>query len=870
MRDWRIWVVILAIVLPSVAELISGQVLPVLDGQLEDFEAYKPPLVCKVYDDQGQLFDEFALVRRVWVDLEEIPDVAWQAIIAAEDNRFFKHIGVDPIGIGRAAWVNLQAGTIEEGGSTLTQQLVKNTVVGNARSYQRKAMEALLAIRLEHRHSKEEILELYLNYVYLGSGNYGVEAAAQDYFGVSARELSAGQAALLAGLIPSPSAWSPRRDLYGAMERRDRVLEKMVELDYLSEQEAERAMQEPVDPPERQWDEFERGTSYRTAVRREVRRVLGDEWPFGQGLRIHTPINHTVQLVAEDAVRKAAQAVQVRQGHNRPTRRLLGVDLEAAMGPDFPGLEGDPTTDDCFESVYMGSRQVGSKGQTFKLTGTAWTRRVRPLNEKGSKPSFGYVVREGHVVKVCKVEREGYVDLAPADWVEGAAVVMEIDTGKVVAMVGGTNETLEGFNRANQGRRQAGSSFKPYVYATAMADGMTQIDRVLDGPVSYPGGNGKRWSPRNYDRRYRGWLPLWRAFALSLNTVAVRLIDDASPAAVVQLARRIGITSPLREDLTLALGSSEITPMEHAMGIAAFTRMGHSVDPVYISRIEDFEGNLLGEAGEKVEGLDVTLPGGPGEVVIRPAVAWEVLDLMRGTVREGTGRRAFKEGFERGGKTGTTSNFQDAWFVGFTSEHVVVVWIGNDLGGTMGPKETGGRAALPAWMAIVDALEGDTPATPLQPPHDVLMVPYAGRWIGLPDDEVPASVMSSQRVAEGAPLPEFQGGKQQDWSHGFEPAPAPRPAVDPALRDALLSTGQPFEVEPMGAVPRSEKPPPVSTPSAVPQRTPIVPPEPQQTRPTPAPAPRPTPTPQPRVQPEPEKLSPRERRRQRRQQNRDQ
>jgi penicillin-binding protein 1A len=634
--------------------LVVGVVIPGLDRELDALVGYRPPTTCHVLDAHGISVDEFALTRREWVDLSALPPIVGQAIIAAEDRRFREHAGVDPAGIARAMRTNFEAGRVEEGGSTLTQQLVKNLLVGSEQTYARKAEEALLAWRLERRMSKDELLELYLNYVYLGSGNYGVEAASQDYFGVSARELSAGQAALLAGLVPAPSRFSPRRDPVAATERQGLVLAALVQTGGLTEAEAAVAAA-PIEPIPRTETAPDAGQAYRTVVRREGRRLFGDQLPFTHGLRVHTAYDPSIQLEVERAIAAATQGVELRQGH-------------------------------------------------------------------------------------------------PAGHVQGAAVVVDNATGAIVAVSGGNGVPLEGFVRATQARRQPGSSFKPYVYGAALVGGLRQTDTVVDAPLSLPAGGGRTWSPSNYSGGYAGPLPLRDALARSLNTVAVRLAMQTGTEAVAVLAADLGVATPLREDLTLALGSSEVTVLDQAVAYAAIARLGEARDPVFLTEVRDARDQPVGRAGDVVVLGDrrIVLPGAPRQV-LDPGIAWELVDMLQGVVSGGTGRRAQVDDQDRFGKTGTTSGFADAWFVGSTPTHTVAVWIGVDDRTSLGDRETGGRAALPAWIRIVDALGRPTPSRFI-PPDGVVLVPWRGQRLGFRQDRVPRDLLAPLPVDAG-PLP---------------------------------------------------------------------------------------------------------------------
>ncbi len=624
----------------------SRNILADLPTDLSHLRGWKPPTTCRVYDASARQLDEFYLERRIWVSIETLPDFVPQAFVAAEDRRFFEHKGVDLFGIVRAVWINLTTGRTQQGGSTITQQLVKNLLVGRERSYRRKLREAVLAYRLERELDKEHILELYLNYVYLGAGNYGVEAAARDYFGVPASALNPGQAAMIAGLVPAPARYSPRPHPDVAEERRRLVLDRMVADGYLEVKEAQEFLDDPVFYKPEAQESSRIGLAYTTQVRRELRRLLGAEWIVSAGLRVETPLDLRLQEVAEGAVLKAIDALERRQA--------------AAKGPRLP--------------------------------------------------------------------------------TEGAALVMENATGRILALVGGKHVGLEGFIRATQARRQPGSSFKPYVYATALSKGKTQLDLVEDGPLSLMGAGGKRWSPKNYDGRFRGQVSLRTALANSLNTVSVRLVFEAGMDDVARMAQRMGVTARLRVDPTLALGSSEVTLMDQVRGYATIARLGVPTDPVFVNRILDAEGRPLGVAGGAVEGRNTRLPGRAPPRVLPAGVAYELTDMMREVVRKGTARRAYTKLHDRAGKTGTTNDFVDAWFIGFTPRHTIGVWIGTDGHASLGDGETGGRAALPAWMEIAEALH--EPLYDRFPvPDEAILVKAGDEWVALPRGRVPARVL---------------------------------------------------------------------------------------------------------------------------------
>lgn len=743
---------------------LQRNVLVDLPTDLSALTDHRPRTACQVLDASFEVVDRFYVERRIWVPLDELPSYLPQAFVAAEDRRFWEHPGVDLGGIARAFVINMRAGRTVQGGSTITQQLVKNLLVGQERSYERKMKEALLARRLERKLSKERILELYVNFVALGAGNYGVEAASRDYFGISARDVNPGQAAMLAGLVPAPSRYSPRVDPALATHRRELTLRAMVRDGALSAEEAVGFLDDPV-LVDRAATREAPAAAYVTQVRREVRRLFGSELPFEAGLLVYTPLDSLVQQVAEAAIAEALDAHTDRQGARALRGRLPPDEWEAFLAR-APGLDRDPATGAslppppgrCFEALVGTERSLADLRAGSSRLPLRKADRARTVALDGGAPPgpLQSVVQAGDILRVCEGP-DGEVTLDDSPWAEGAAVVLENATGRVIALVGGRQVALEGFIRATQARRQPGSSFKPYVYATALLGGHSQLDVVVDAPLSMPAGGGRTWSPRNYGGKYFGRLPMRQALARSLNTVSVRLVLEQGAAEVARVARAMGVRTPLRKDPTIALGSSEVTPMDQALGYATIARLGVPTDPVWIDRLEDATGGPLGGAGDDVElgSFRVRLPGGPLPRALPPGVAAELTDMMREVVRAGTARRAFDPALDRAGKTGTTNGFLDAWFVGFTPRWTVAIWIGTDGTRSLGDGETGGRAALPAWIRIVAALPSQ-PGERIPMPPEAMLIPWEAGTVVLDRATAPRHGFGGEALPPG-PLPPFPG-----------------------------------------------------------------------------------------------------------------
>ncbi len=777
----------------------NREILSTLPPELGRDAEFRIPCSVQVYAGDGTRVDQFYLERRVWVPIAELPDHVWQAFVASEDRRFFEHEGVDPVGIFRALVVNLRGGSTKQGGSTITQQLVKNLLVGKERSYRRKLREAVLAYRLEDELDKMELLELYVNYIALGSGNYGVEAASQDYFGISARELDAGQAAMLAGLVPAPSKYSPRHSPELAASRRETVLRLMVSQGYVSANAASEHLTDPVVIP-RVAPDRGANTAYLTETRREVRRIFGQDLPFLEGLQVHTPLMPDVQAEVEAAVREGLTKLEERQGARAPTRNIP-EDKRAEFLARGDGLRLDvdtggfraPLPSECFTALAIGGTAVDAGPFHFRLSDADLASKVRTAPGKPPR-ALSEVLAPGDVLEVC-APAEGdpsVVTRRVRPWAEAAAVVLENQTGHVVAIAGGYDPGLEGFIRATQAKRQPGSSFKPFVYAAALAAGHNQTDIVFDAPFAIPGTNGLLWQPKNYDGKYHGNIPLRTAIALSLNTVAVRLGYEVGIDKVTSLARALGVRTPLRKDLTVALGSSEVTPMDLALGYSSIARMGVRIDPVYLTEVQDRVGRRIAKEGERIQvpgAGERELPGGAGVRAMDPATAYVMVDMMRNVFYAGTAKKGRRDGMDFAGKTGTTSNFVDAWFVGYSPRYTVAVWIGTDGTSSIGDKETGGKSALPIWSRIMESLP-NVPGERFPVPDGVVLLPSDKYWLGFERGRAPEALLNVPTVEDGAPLPPFGLSYPEARSPAAEPV-VPVPAAVALKEDP----GQPEDAE---------------------------------------------------------------------------
>lgn len=562
----------------------------------------------RIYAGGGELIASFYRENREYVALEEIPEPTRLAVLAIEDDRFYLHPGVDVRALMRATWRNLRAGELREGGSTITQQLARSLYLSRRRSVTRKIAEMLLALELERRLTKDEILERYLNQVYFGQGAYGIEMAARVYFGKAVGALTLSESALLAGLIRAPSTNNPYRNLGLASERQRIVLRRMAQLGFVSEEAAQRAADVPLRlaPPRNAGFIGMRAAYFSSTVLQYLIERYGEDLVYTGGLQVYTTLDLRMQGAAERALRKG---------------------LEAA-------------------------------------------RRAR-LNVT-----------------------------------QGALVALNPHTGYIRALVGGYDFEQSPYNRAWQAQRQAGSTFKPFIYTAAVANGWRPTKRILDAPIRYPDGSRKIWEPKNYDKKFRGWVTMRQALEQSINIPAIRTLEDLGPQRVISYARRMGIQSPLAPNLSLALGASEVTPLEMASAYGTLATKGIHAQPIMVLKVVDRYGRVLEENRPK------------RDLALDESVAAQMIDLLKGVVQRGTGRRA-SIGRPVAGKTGTSDDHRNAWFIGFTPYLSTAVWVGNDDNAPM-RRVVGGTVPAGIWAGFMRV------AVRANPPDD---------WEGLPAPE---------------------------------------------------------------------------------------------------------------------------------------
>jgi penicillin-binding protein 1A len=668
---------------------------------------YRPPVTTRIYSDDGTLVGEFYVERRYLVPLETIPQHVRLAFLGAEDADFYQHRGVDPTGIVRALLANVLHGQVVQGGSTITQQVVKQLLLTPERSYERKVKELILALRLETKLSKDDILYLYLNQIYFGGGAYGVAAAAREFFDCGVEDLTIAQAALLAGLPQAPSRYDPQRRPQAAIARQRHVLQRMREQRFITDDQYRAAVAEQLVFAPRRPATYLAAPWYVEHVRRLLEERYGGTAPYQLGLQVYTAVDVNLQRAAEDAVRAGLRDLDARQGFRGPVhhvdpRKLDGfLAREAATKPLDAGRARGVVVD------------VRPQGLAIR---TAWEQGILPVSALtwGTRKLPPTAFKPGDVIAVTVTEEAvggaSRFALDQEPQVEGALVAMDPYTGEVKAMVGGYDFRRSQFNRAVQAKRQPGSAFKPLIYSAAIEHGYTPASIVLDAPITLDaGGNQPPWMPRNYENKYYGPTPLRWALARSLNTVTVRLVDAMGIKEVLRSLPRFGLQGPLPRNLSIALGSAEVTPLELVRAYGVFATGGKRFDPIFITRVTDREGNPL-EFGN-------TRPH--FERVMNAATAYVITSMLETVVQHGTGRKAGELGRPVAGKTGTTNDTHDAWFIGYTPDLLAGVWVGFDSERSLGKTETGGHAAAPIWTEFMKKALADRPVIDFPVPDGV-------------------------------------------------------------------------------------------------------------------------------------------------------
>lgn len=715
--------------------IAAGTLYLYISPQLPSAEAlrdvrYQVPL--RVYSRDGKLLAEYGEMRRSPVKLSEVPDLMVKAVLAAEDDRFFQHPGFDYQGLLRAAWHLATTGQKSQGGSTITMQVARNFFLGREKTYLRKMTEILLALKIEHEFTKEEILELYLNKIYLGQRAYGIAAAAQAYYGVELPKLSLAQMAMIAGLPKAPSRFNPLADPQRALERRNYVLGRMRTVGYIKEETYRAALKERDIAVLHSLTIEAEAPYLGELVRTEVVQRFGED-AYTAGYKVITTIDTRLQAAANVAFRDALLDYERRHGYRGPESRAAlspqsGPDEWAAALADHDPLSGLQAG----LVVEIGTSDIKAFLRDGTLVhipwaGLEWARRYINENQTGPAPQNpAGVVKRGDIIRVEQLH-DGQWRLAQVPAVEGALVALRPNDGAIVAVVGGFDFFKSKFNRVTQATRQPGSSFKPFIYSAALEQGMTPATVINDAPVVFDDpGLEDTWRPENYSGHFSGPTRLREALVNSRNLVSIRVLRAIGIDYALDYVSRFGFNkSTLPRNLSLALGSGAVTPLDLASGYAVFANSGYRVTPYFIDHIEDINGKALvattpNRVCKECENLpaDRAKPDHIAPRLITAQNAYLMTSMMRDVILRGTGQRAKELGRnDIAGKTGTTNDQRDAWFAGFNQDVVTVAWVGFDDTHPLGSAETGGRAALPMWIDFMRAaLQGVPDHLPEQPP----------------------------------------------------------------------------------------------------------------------------------------------------------
>ena len=694
--------------------------------KITSLKDYQPSLITTVYSDDSRKIGEFYRERRIVVPLSQIPETLQQAFIAAEDSRFYKHQGVDIFGIIRAFIKNIEAGSIVQGGSTITQQVTRSFLLTSEKKYSRKIKEAILAYRIDKRFSKEEVLFLYLNQIYLGHGAYGVEAAAENYFGKSVEALSLAEQAILAGLPQAPSRYSPFWYPDKARQRQVYVLNRMVAEGFITNLQATEAMNEKLDiKPRRNWY-IEQVPFFTEYVRQYVEGKYGSDALYSGGLEVYTTVNIEMQKAGREEIQIGLKDLDKRQGYRGPLAHIKTEEIEAynqkleeetfsetpiELGQTVKGVV--VSIDDTSETAQI---QMGSQIGFLKLVDMKWARKPNPEIAYNQYPiqKISRVLKSGDVILVevtgfHEEKKQWYVKLDQEPEVQAALLCLDAETGQIKAMIGGRDFTQSQFNRAIQSRRQPGSAFKPVIYGAAIDKGYTAASMIIDSPIVFEDkSNDFIWKPDNYEKTFYGPTLFREALTESRNIVTIKILQDIGIDYVIDYARKLGIESPINRDLSIGLGSSGVSLLEIVNAYSVFPNMGYRITPIFISKIVDRGGNILEEAIPK------------REKVIDESTAYIMTNLLESVVKHGTGKSIRALNRPVAGKTGTSNNLFDAWFVGYTPRYVTGTWVGFDDERSLGKYETGSRAASPIWLGFMQRILKDKPVRVFQVPEGVV------------------------------------------------------------------------------------------------------------------------------------------------------
>lgn len=696
-------------------------------------ENYSPPQTSRVYAKDGTLIAEFFLENRVFLPIEKIPKTVINAFLAAEDKNFYEHKGIDFMSVVRAIFQNIanfSANRNLVGGSTITQQVVKNFLLTNERTFKRKFKEAILSFRISQVYSKDRILELYLNQIYLGSGSYGVAASALTYFNKDLSELDIEEAALLAALPKSPIGYDPTKDPENAKMRRDWVIEQMYEADLISRRERDMAASKKITLNLRRNPGINDGEFFVEEVRRTLAKMYGYDTLYKGGLHVITTLDPTLQTIATKAFTEGIESFDRKKGYRGPfafisnqenwASELAKVEIPHAAPSHFMHAMVESFAKDKIRIMFNAENEgfIDYKDITWAKT--------------GKKPNE--FLKKGDVVFVIpNPEKENHYYLRQIPLVNGGLFVEDPENGRVLGMVGGYSYNASEFNRATQAKRQPGSAFKPFVYLTALENGYTPASIIVDGPIELFQGPGlPMWRPKNYSGDFLGPLPLRKGLEKSRNTMTVRLAQSLGIDKIVETTKRFGISTNPPNNFSIVLGAAETTLDRITNAYAMFVNGGHRIHPQIIEKIQDKSGKtIFRQDTRQCDGCDIAESGALAEIippelvsntetVTDSASAFQMAYILQGVVQRGTAVRAKSLGrTDIGGKTGTTNDSNDVWFIGFTPNMVIGTYLGYDAPRSLGAKETGASSALPVFISFAKEAFKDVPNMQLTVPNNI-------------------------------------------------------------------------------------------------------------------------------------------------------
>jgi penicillin-binding protein 1A len=701
-------VLVAVLLLVGYAAAIVYPTLPSLDALTE----YKPKIPLRIYSTEGALIGEFGEERRAVVKIADVPETLKEAILAAEDERFYEHGGVDYIGVLRAVLHNFTTGSARQGASTITMQVARNFFLTKEKTLTRKFNEALLAFKIERSLTKDQILEIYINQIYLGQRAYGFASAAQVYFGRNLRDLNLGEIAMLAGLPKAPSRYNPVVNLQRAQDRQLYVLRRMRDLDFIKPAQFEEASHKPVIVVRDQPAFSTRADYFSEMVRQSMYERYQDE-AYTRGFKVYTTLSKVQQDAAYAAVRKGVMEYDKRHGYRGP-EGYFNLPQNVSEDALEDALQEQSETDDIYPALVLDADAKAVKvyrrgGDTLEITGDGLKLAQTFI---GPKAPNNRKIRRGALIRV-QQDESGKWQITQLPQVEAALVAMDPNDGAIRALVGGFDFYRNKFNHATQAYRQPGSSFKPFIYSAALEKGFTAATVINDAPLVVDAAEtgSVPWEPKNFDATFDGPIRLRTALTKSKNLVSIRILQAITPQYAQDYITRFGFDPKQHPPyLTMALGAGSVTPLEMATGYSVFANGGYKVAPYFITRVEDANGRVLAKAAP-------VRAGEGAQRSIDSRNAFVMYNIMQDVIRGGTGARAMSLGrTDLAGKTGTTNDQMDAWFAGFQRNLTCVVWVGFDIPHSLGPSETGAVAALPIWIsyigAVVKTLPEDSPPVP--------------------------------------------------------------------------------------------------------------------------------------------------------------